>query len=60
MEIEAKKSTRSQRRDAPKRAVFYRGVRIIPMTGKRSPIAKFIRDGLRATSEPSNGETAQL
>jgi hypothetical protein len=46
----------SRRSDAPKRAVIYRGVKIIPKTGKRSPIAKVIRDGLRTKSEHSRGE----
>jgi hypothetical protein len=52
METEPKKATRPKRKDSAKRAVFYRGVRIIPMTGKRSPIAKYIRDRLRAMPEP--------
>jgi hypothetical protein len=46
-------------RNAPKGAVVYRGVKIIPKTGKRSPIAKVIRDGLRTKSEQSHGETSR-
>lgn len=49
----------SARPNASKRAVVYRGVKIIPKTGKRSPIAKIIRDGLRTTSEQAHGETAR-
>ena len=30
--------------------VVYRGVKITPMTGKRSPLAEAIRDGLRSKS----------
>ena len=54
-----KKKAPSRRSGASKRAVLYRGVKIIPKTGKRSPIAKVIRDGLRTKSEQSHGETAQ-
>ena len=54
-----KKKAPSRRSEASKRAVLYRGVKIIPKTGKRSPIAKVIRDGLRTKSEQSHGETAQ-
>lgn len=35
--------------------VMYRGVKITPMTGKRSPLAEVIRDGLRPKSEPTLG-----
>ncbi len=59
MVTETKKKLRSRRSDASKQAVLYRGVRIIPKTGKRSPIAKVIRDGLRTESERSRGETAR-
>ena len=40
-------------------AVFYRGVKITPMTGKRSALAEAIRDGLRSKSEPSLGARAK-
>jgi len=59
MATETKKKPRSRRSDASKQAVLYRGVKIISKTGKRSPIAKVIRDGLRTKSEQSHGETAQ-
>ena len=59
MVAETKKKAPSRRSDASKRAVLYRGVKIIPKTGKRSLIAKVIRDGLRTKSEQSHGETAQ-
>jgi hypothetical protein len=59
MATATKKKVSSRRSDASKRTVLYRGVKIIPKTGKRSPIAKVIRDGLRTKSEQSHGETAQ-
>ncbi len=59
MATETKKKPGSRRSDASKQAVLYRGVKIISKTGKRSPIAKVIRDGLRTKSEQSHGETAQ-
>ncbi len=59
MSTATKKKAGSRRRDAPKGAVVYRGVKIIPKTGKRSPIAKVIRDGLRTKSEQSHGETSR-
>ena len=59
MATATKKTAGSRRPDAPKRVVMYRGVKIIPKTGKRSPIAKIIRDGLRTKSERSHGETAE-
>jgi hypothetical protein len=56
MTMATNKKAASRRSDVPKRAVIYRGVKIIPKTGKRSPIAKVIRDGLRTKSEHSRGE----
>jgi hypothetical protein len=47
----AAKKAGSRRQDSRKRAVLYRGVKIIPKTGKRSPIARIIRDGLRKKSQ---------
>jgi hypothetical protein len=59
MATETKKKAQSRDSDARKSSVVYRGVKIIPKTGKRSPIAKIIHDGLRTKSEQSHGETAQ-
>jgi len=56
MATSAKKKATTQP-EASKPAVMYRGVKIIPKTGKRSPIAKIIRDSLRTKSEQSHGET---
>ena len=39
--------------------VLYRGVKITPMTGKRSALAEVIRDGLQSKSEPSLGARAK-
>jgi hypothetical protein len=58
MVIETKKKGPS-RRSGAKRVVLYRGVKIIPKTGKRSPIAKAIRDDLRMKSGQSHGEPAE-
>jgi hypothetical protein len=38
------------------RPVIYRGIKIEPIAGKRSPIARAIRDGLRTKSEKSLGK----
>ena len=46
-------------RSATERTVIYRGIKIAPMTGKRSPLAQAIHDGLRTKSERSRGEPAQ-
>lgn len=56
----AVKNTVRSRRSAPaERTVTYRGVKIAPMSGKRSPLAQAIRDGLRTKSKQSRGEPAQ-
>lgn len=48
---------KSPSREAGKAAgtLLYRGVKITPTTGKRSPLAEAIRKGLRSNSEPSLG-----
>jgi hypothetical protein len=52
------KKALSQRRSAPaERAVVYRGIKIAPMSGKRSPLARDIRDGLRAMYEKARAES---
>jgi hypothetical protein len=58
MVTEAKKSpSRGTAKSAG--TVLYRGVKITPMTGKRSPLAEAIRDGLRSKSEPALGARAK-
>ena len=49
---------RMARKGKAEREVVYRGIKIAPITGKRSAIAKAIRDALRARSEESRGEPA--
>jgi hypothetical protein len=45
------------RRSAPAEpAVVYRGIKIAPMSGKRSSLARDIRDGLRAMYEKARAE----
>jgi hypothetical protein len=53
-----KKSSAREPAKAPG-TVLYRGVKITPMTGKRSALAEAIRDGLRSTSGPSLGARAK-
>jgi hypothetical protein len=59
MAITAKKTTAS-RRSAPsaERPVVYRGIKIAPVAGKRSPVAKAIRDALLTKSESVHGDRA--
>jgi hypothetical protein len=39
--------------------VIYRGIKIAPMSGKRSATAQAIRDAVRTKSEQSRGESAR-
>jgi hypothetical protein len=57
MTIASKKTVRkgSAKADSP---VVYRGIKIAPMTGKRSAVAKAIRDALRARSEEPRAQPA--
>jgi hypothetical protein len=57
MSNEAKR-LRSRRSGIFEREIVYRGIKIAPMTGKRSPVAKALRDALRLKSEQSRGEPA--
>lgn len=41
------------------RTVFYRGVKITPMTGKRSALAEAIREGLRSKTEGRLGDPSK-
>jgi len=44
-DVRRSKSTRSA---SPEQAVTYHGIKIAPIEGKRSPVAEYIRDALRA------------
>ncbi len=54
MTTTAKKKVPSRRSAPAEQPVLYRGIKIVPMTGTRSPLAKAIRDGLRGSRNPSN------
>ena len=43
---------------AAERTVVYRGIKIAPIAGKRSPTAQAIRDALRTKPEVAGGEPA--
>jgi hypothetical protein len=58
MAIQAKKTVRARRSAPPERTVIYRGIKIAPISGKRSATAKAIRDALRTKSEQTRGEPA--
>lgn len=53
-----KKTARSRNSDKFERTVMYRGIKIEPIAGKRSPTAEAIRDALRTKSEHTRGEPA--
>ena len=59
MVIAKKKPTRARRANVGQGPVFYRGVKLVPMTGSRSAIARTIRDGLRKKSEEAHVAAAQ-
>jgi hypothetical protein len=50
------KAARMKGGSAGERTVVYHGIRIAPMTGKRSAVAKAVRDALRAKCEQRLGE----
>jgi hypothetical protein len=54
-----KKPTRGDQSAPAERAVIYRGIRIQPMSGKRSPFAQAIRDDLHAMYEKLRAEPRQ-
>jgi hypothetical protein len=58
MTMQAKKVERARGSDNTERTVVYRGIKIAPMSGKRSATAKAIRDALRTKSEQTRGEPA--
>lgn len=58
MDTSSKKTGIMRRRAAPERTVVYRGIKIAPMSGRRSATAQAIRDALRTKSEQTRGEPA--
>lgn len=58
MTMQAKKAELTRDSDRSERTVVYRGIKIAPMSGKRSATAKAIRDALRTKSEQTRGEPA--
>jgi hypothetical protein len=60
MTTTAKKRVRSRRSAPTERTVVYRGIKIAPMSGRRSALAQAIREALRTrTRERSHGESAE-
>lgn len=55
----ADKKIHTRRSATTERTVIYRGIKIAPMIGRRSPLAKTIRDDLRTQSEQSRGKRPQ-
>jgi hypothetical protein len=53
-----KKTSRIRSSAKSERTVVYRGIKIAPISGKRSATAKALRDALRSQSEQSRGEPA--
>ncbi len=51
-----KKATRTRRADPAEKAFVYRGIKIQPVTGRRSPLSKALRDEIRKLAEQSRGE----
>jgi hypothetical protein len=58
MTMQAKKAELTRDSDRSERMVVYCGIKIAPMSGKRSATAKAIRDALRTKSEQTRGEPA--
>ena len=52
----SKKVLRKHPARSAERTVVYRGIKIAPMTGKRSKLAKTLRDALQAKSEKPSGQ----
>jgi hypothetical protein len=49
-----KRKTAVRRAGRGERDVYYRGIRIAPIGGRRSPLARLIRDALRARHEETH------
>jgi hypothetical protein len=55
-----KKAATSRRTNGGgERAVVYRGIKILPVPGKRSPTAKAIQEALRLESKSTRGDPAR-
>jgi hypothetical protein len=54
-----KRAARARSATNSKGTVVYRGIKIAPMSGKRSATAQAIRDALRTRSEQLRGESAR-
>ena len=55
----AAEKTRRTRHAAPaERTVVYHGIKIEPISGKRSAVARSLREALKLKSEQSRGNTA--
>jgi hypothetical protein len=59
MATTAQRKTRTRRSGPVEKAFVYRGIKIPPAIGRRSPLAQAIRDDLRKMSEQSHGEPAE-
>ena len=55
----AHKSNRTRPVAPKERAVVYHGIKIEPMGGKRSAVARYLREALKSKSEKSRGEPAR-
>jgi Arc/MetJ family transcription regulator len=56
----AKKAARPRRSVTADPTVVYRGIKIAPMSGRRSAVAKAIRDALRTKSEQRRARPAHI
>jgi Arc/MetJ family transcription regulator len=56
----AKKAARPRRSGTTDRTIVYRGIKIAPMSGRRSAVAKAIRDALRMKSEQPRAEPTHI
>jgi hypothetical protein len=54
-----RKKNRADASQSSEGTVVYRGIKIAPMSGKRSATARSIRDALRTKSEQLRGESAR-
>jgi hypothetical protein len=59
MTVTARRTVRSGRSANAERTVIYHGIKIAPISGKRSATAEAIRDALRARSEQARGALAR-
>ena len=55
MATKAKKAMHPRRSAPTEPTVVYRGIKIAPMSGKRSDTAKALRDSLREKAEQARG-----